>query len=71
MHLYKSNSLTGSALAIHVGDRLMVSPAVHKLLVMADDDREITQIVKKLDVVDIDKLKIPAFTKKEDCNASK
>jgi len=67
MHLFKNETLAGSAKAVHYcGDRLMVSPAVHHLIVMADDDKEITQIMNKLEIIDIDKLQIPSLMKMEE-----
>jgi hypothetical protein len=66
MHLHKSQELSGKPFALHVNNRLMVSPAVHHLMVLADDNRELKQIVDKLEIIDIDVLQIPALTKKEE-----
>jgi hypothetical protein len=66
MHLFKSEGLAGSAKGIRVCDKLMVSPAVHHLIVMAEDNAEVTKIISNLDIIDVDSLQIPALTMKEE-----
>jgi hypothetical protein len=63
MNLHKYAGNTGSNLAIKMdSDRMMVSESVFHLLVLAEDQAEVDLIMKNLDIIDIEKLKIPAFT---------